>query len=121
MRTYLNDAAAGLLQIRDLLTQGQGNLVRLLGAGDVLAGEGPVNASDSAGQHPLDIRTVRHGLRQLKLMHGHGALPGDITSNQRRAHVTRAIRLHPSMLREGVALQLHSKIFDLFFFKEEGR
>jgi hypothetical protein len=60
---YLQDAAAGLLEVGHLLTEGECDLKGLLTAGQVLAGEGPVEDRHGARQHALD-EAARDGLSQ---------------------------------------------------------
>ncbi len=56
-RWYLDDLAAGLFQGSHLLAQGQGQLVGLGLAGDVFAGEGPVQDGHRACKQPQNMTT----------------------------------------------------------------
>ncbi len=64
------------------------------------------------GEHALDgARGER--LRQPELAHRHLALVRHVAHHQRRAHVPRAVRLHPAVQREAQALEVLRKVLDL--------
>ena len=60
-------------------------------------------------EHALD-RLLGEALRVLELLDGDGARTGHIAVDDGRAHIPRAVALHPASLGEGKALQLHAKV-----------
>ncbi len=64
---HLDDLAAGRLEVGDLLAQGEGQLVGLGRAGDVLAREGPVQDGNRACEHAANTRQPS-SLRSLQLV-----------------------------------------------------
>ena len=59
-------------------------------------------------QHALD-RLAGQALGELELLHGHGPRELHVSVDDGRAHVARAVALHPAVLREVEAFQLDAE------------
>lgn len=100
----LDDVDAGLLEVDNLVTEGQSKLLGLDGLVNVITGERPSQASDGASQHAL------HGLvgdldGVLGLLDGHGSGAGDVADNDGRSDASRAVALNPGVGGESITLK----------------
>lgn len=100
----LDDVNAGLLEVDNLVTEGQSKLLGLDGLVNVITGERPSQASDGASQHAL------HGLvgdldGVLGLLDGHGSGAGDVADNDGRSDASRTVALNPGVGGESIALK----------------
>lgn len=97
----LDDLDTSGLQVNDLITEGEGQLLSLDGLVDVVTRERPAEASDGASKHTLHgLLGDRHGV--LGLLDGHGSGTRDITDNDGRTHATRSVTLDPGVGGEDV-------------------
>src|SRR5439155_5609909 len=107
----LDDTDSRLLQVNNLVAEGECDLPAHLAAWQVVAYERPLQHGDRTGQHAFHwapgqrLGIDRPGDR-------HRTRPGDVAKDDRRAHAARAIALNPAMLGEGVAGELLAEILD---------
>jgi hypothetical protein len=80
----LDHADAGALQIGDLVTQGEGDLVGRLSQGLVVAHVRPGQDRHRSGEHPLH-RLVGERLRERRPADGDRRGPGDVAPQDRRS------------------------------------
>ncbi|KAK1242143.1 hypothetical protein MKX07_000129 [Trichoderma sp. CBMAI-0711] len=107
----LDDVDAGGLEVDDLVTQSQSELLGLDGLVDVVTGERPSQAGDGSSQHTL------HGLAGdgdgvLGLLDGHGGGAGDVADNDGGSDASRAVALDPGVGGEGIAVQALTEVLD---------
>lgn len=102
---------ASLLQVGDLIADGQGQLGADDGAGDVITDEGPLQAGDGTGQHTLH-GLAGQGLGVDGLGDGHGVDTMDISKDNWGTDAAGTVRGDPSVLREDVALETLTKVGD---------
>ena len=105
----LDHAGAGGLEIGHLVADRQRDLPAGFAARNVVAHERPVEDGDRSGQHRLH-RFVGQRLRVLPPPHRHRQRTRDVAEQDRRAHIARAVGLHPGILREDEAGKLLAKI-----------
>src|SRR6266571_9261969 len=99
------------LEVLHLVADCEGQLLRGLGARLIVAHERPLQDGHRAGEHPLH-RLRRPGLRVRAPAHRHRFGARHVAVDERRLHVSRAVRLHPAVLREGEALELLAEVLD---------
>ncbi|KAI3484742.1 hypothetical protein L1887_52028 [Cichorium endivia] len=105
----LDGADTGLLEVDDLVAEGEGDLLGLNLLADVGTGEGPVEDGDGAGEHAL------HGLLGEALgvrrpADGHGRRAADVRDDDGGADVARAERLDPGVLGEDEAVEQFAEV-----------
>ena len=107
----LDDEDAVLLEIDDLVTEGQSELLALDGLVNVDTGERPPQAGDGASKHALH-GLLGHRGGVLGLLDGHGSRARDVTDNDRGTDAARAVGLNPGVGGEDVALEALAKVLD---------
>ena len=105
----LDDVDASLLEVDDLVAEGQSELLGLDGLVDVVTGERPPQAGDGAGKHAL------HGLLgdgdgELGLLDRHGSRAGDVTDDDGRSDAAGAVALDPGVGGEDVAVEALAEV-----------
>ena len=101
----------GFFQIHHLVTEGEGELFGLELARDIGTGEGPVEDSDWAGQHPLH-RFLRDALSVAAPLDGDRMGAADIGDDDRWTDITRAVALDPTVLGEDESIELFAKVLN---------
>ena len=107
----LDRGDTGGLEVGDLVTQGQANLVGDLAERQVVAREGPRDDRDGAGEHALD-GLVGQRLGVGGPSHGHGRGARDVAPQDRRARAARAVGLHPAVARGCEAVEQLGEVLD---------
>lgn len=102
---------ASLLQIGDLVADGQSQLGADDGAGNVITDKGPLQAGDGTGQHTLH-GLLGQGLGVDSLGDGHGVDAVDITKDDWGTDAARTVRGNPSVLGEDVTFETLTKVGD---------
>lgn len=107
----LDDLDASSLEINNLVTQSESELLSLDGLVDIVTRERPAQAGDGAGKHTL------HGLlgdrdSVLGLLDGHRSGTRDVTDNDRGTHATGAVRLDPGVGGEDVTSEALTEVLD---------
>ena len=105
----LDDLGAGVDEVADLITQGQGHLVGGVSEGLVVAHEAPGEHRYWAGEHALD-GLVGEALRHLVPFHGHRLWAVHIAVDDWWADAAGAIALHPRVVSGEVAFQLLAEV-----------
>lgn len=107
----LDDVNASLLEVNNLVAQGEGELLSLDGLVNIITGERPPQAGDGTRQHALH-GLVGHRDGVLGLLDRHGSGAGDVADNDGRADAARAVALDPGVGGEGIAVQALTKVLD---------
>lgn len=107
----LDDVDAGLLEVKDLVSESKSKLLGLVLVGDVVSGERPSETGDGASKHTLH-GLLSDGLSVLRLLDGHGSGSRDVTDNDRGSDVSRSVRLDPAVLGENVTVKSLTKVLD---------
>jgi len=107
----LDNVDAVLLEVENLVTESQSELLALDGLVNIVTRERPPQAGDWASKHAL------HGLLGplssiLGLLNGHGSRARDIANNDGRTHAARAVRLDPGMGGEDEALEALTEVLN---------
>jgi hypothetical protein len=97
----LDDLDASGLEVNNLVTDGESELLSLDGLVDIVTGEGPAETGDGTSEHALH-GLGRHGGSVLGLLDGHGSGARDITDNDGGTHAAGAVRLNPGVGSEDV-------------------
>ena len=93
----------------DLVADRERELLARLRARLVVAHERPHQHRHRAGQHALHL-LVRERLRVLDPVDRHRVRARHVAEDDRRAHVARAVALHPRVVREHVAVHLLGEV-----------
>ncbi len=105
----LDDVDAGLLEVDDLVTESQRQLLGLDGLVNIVTGERPPQAGDRASKHALHgLGGNRDGV--LGLLDRHGGRAGDVADDDGRSDAAGAVALHPSVGGEDIAVEALTEV-----------
>jgi len=107
----LNGLNTSLLQIHHLITECEGELFGLKLTRHIGTGERPVEDGDWAGQHSLHW-FLRNALSVATPFDGNRVGAADIGDDDRRADVSRAVALDPTVLGEDKSVELFTKVLN---------
>lgn len=105
----LDDADASGLEVNNLVTESESELLSLDRLVNIITGERPPETGDRTSEHAL------HGLGgdgsgELGLLDGHGGGTRDITDDDGRTHATGAVRLNPGVGGEDVTSEALTEV-----------
>ena len=95
----LNDLQPVRFEVKHFFTDRQRDLQRAFAERNVLAGEGPVQDGDGAGQHALH-RLFGQALRIDRPFDRHRLIARNIAPDDGRLYATRTVGLHPRLFSE---------------------
>jgi len=105
----LDDLDASGLEVNNLVTDGEGELLGLDGLVDIVTGERPAETGDGTSEHALH-GLGRHGSSVLGLLDGHRSGTRDVTDNDGGTHATGAVRLNPGVGGEDVTSEALTEV-----------
>src|SRR3546814_6497095 len=114
----LDHSDAGRLQVGNLITQGQSQLLASGGARLIVPDKRPLQNGDRTGEHPFD-RLFGQRLRIGGPSNRHGRRANHVTKNNGGLHAARTVALHPSVLGKSKTAQQLAKILDHVVRSEE--
>ena len=97
------------LQLQRFLPYGKANLEGAFLQGNIFSGEGPVQNSDRACEHPL-YRPVCKALSIYGIFHCHRPASGYISPDNRRLYASGSVGLYPGLICKQKTIQAFSKI-----------
>ena len=107
----LDSLDATLLEIDDLVTESESELLALNLTRDIGTREGPVEDGDGSSKHTLH-GLLGNALGVLRPLNGDGAGTADIGGDDGGTDVTRTVALYPTVLSESETVELFTEVLD---------
>jgi len=105
----LNGEDTGLLEVDNLVTKSESELLALNLLGDIGTGEGPVEDGDGTGKHTLH-GALGEGLSVGRPSDSDRSGSGDVGNDDRRTNVSGSVRLDPGVLGEDESREVLSEV-----------
>ena len=102
---------ATLLEIDDLITESESELLALNLTRDIGTREGPVEDGDGSSKHTLH-GLLGNALGVLRPLNGDGAGTADIGGDDGGTNVTRTVALYPTVLGESETVELFTEVLN---------
>ena len=107
----LDSLDATLLEINDLVTESESELLALNLTRDIGTREGPVEDGDGSSKHTLH-GLLGNALGVLRPLNGDGAGTADIGGDDGGTDVTRTVALYPTVLGESETVELFTEVLN---------
>jgi hypothetical protein len=105
----LDSEDTSLLEVDDLVTESESELLALNLLGNIGTGEGPVEDGDGTGEHTLH-GALGEGLSVGRPADGDGSRAGDVGDDDRGTNVSGSVRLNPGVLGEDESREVLSEV-----------